>query len=92
MCYVEIKYLRNTTERYLQAVVNDYEFICDQYEQSSFFVCNDCESKMAMFAITRNYVGSDVHVMLGLRLRFQQVVVAYEIFDGTDVVGERLGK
>jgi hypothetical protein len=37
-------------------------------------------------------VGSDVHVMLGLRLRFQQIVVAYEIFDRTDVIGQRLGK
>jgi hypothetical protein len=35
---------------------------------------------------------SDVHVMLGLRLRFQQIVVANEIFDRTDVIGQRLGK
>jgi len=51
-----------STERYLQAVVNDYEFICAQCEQSSFFVCNDCESKMAMFAITRNYVCEFLHL------------------------------
>jgi len=54
-----------STERYLQAVVNDYEFICDQCEQRSFFICNDCESKMAMFAITSNYVCEFLHVIVG---------------------------
>jgi hypothetical protein len=37
-------------------------------------------------------VGSDIHVMLGLRYRSRQVVVADEQFDSPDVIGELLGK
>ena len=37
-------------------------------------------------------VGSDVHGMLALNRRFCQVVVAYEVFDGSNVIGQRLGK
>jgi hypothetical protein len=37
-------------------------------------------------------VGSALHVMLALRRRFCQVVVANEIFDGANVVGQFFGK
>jgi hypothetical protein len=36
--------------------------------------------------------GSDIDVMLGLRLSFQQVVVANEILDGADVIRQLLGE
>jgi hypothetical protein len=37
-------------------------------------------------------MGSDVHVMFGLHLSSQQVVVVNEILDRTDVIGQLLGK
>ena len=39
-----------------------------------------------------NCRGSDVHVMLALHRRSRQVVVAYEILDGADVIGQFLGE
>ena len=36
--------------------------------------------------------GSDIHVMLALRRRSRQVVVTNEKFNGSDMVGELLGK
>ena len=36
--------------------------------------------------------GSDVHVMLALNRCFCEVIVAYEIFNGADVIGQLLGK
>lgn len=42
--------------------------------------------------VIRSHLGSDIHVMLDLRLRFQKVIVANEILDGADVIGQLLGK
>ena len=36
--------------------------------------------------------GSDIHVMLTLRFCFQRVVIANEILDRADVIGQLLGK
>ncbi len=36
--------------------------------------------------------GSDIHVMLALYSCFGQIVVANEILDGADMIGEGLGK
>jgi hypothetical protein len=36
--------------------------------------------------------GSDIHVMLALRRSSRQVVVANKQLDGTDMIGELLGK
>jgi hypothetical protein len=38
------------------------------------------------------FFGGDIHVMLALRLRFRQVVVADKHLDGTDVVIKLFGK
>jgi hypothetical protein len=43
-------------------------------------------------AKTHSALGSDIHVMLRLRLSFQQVVMANEILDRADVIGQLLGK
>src|SRR5919198_3513335 len=40
----------------------------------------------------RRMCGSDIHVMLALCCRSRQVVMANEELNGTDVVGELLGK
>ena len=41
---------------------------------------------------SRSNFGSDIHVMLALRCSSRQIIVADEQLDGTDMVGELLGK
>ena len=43
-------------------------------------------------AANSSFPGSDIHVMLALYSCFGQIVVANEILDGTDMIGEGLGK
>ena len=40
----------------------------------------------------RFLLGSDIHAMLALYSCFGQIVVANEILDGADMIGEGLGK
>jgi hypothetical protein len=48
--------------------------------------------EFALSSTTGDKIGSALHVMLALRRRFCQVVVADKIFDGANVVGQLFGK
>src|SRR6266446_1888999 len=52
----------------------------------------DCAMGYWGIAMSHWYQGSDIHVMLALYSGFGQVIVANEILDRADMVGECLGK
>jgi len=57
-----------------------------------FAHAQDVTATCHQFGISRSTLGSDIHVMLALYSCFGQIVVANEILDGADMIGEGLGK